>query len=51
MIVIVDFDECEPEPCEYGRCVDGVDSYTCRCDNGFTGEQCEQSKLCHHQHK
>ncbi len=22
-------------------CVDGVDSYTCLCDNGYTGELCD----------
>ena len=42
--LFVDIDECHEEPCEHGRCVDGINSYTCRCDNGYTGEHCEESK-------
>ena len=24
-----------------GHCLDGLDSFNCRCDPGFTGEQCQ----------
>ena len=39
-----DIDNCNPNPCFNGECVDGVASYTCNCDDGWTGENCGQSK-------
>jgi cell division septum initiation protein DivIVA len=35
-------DDCASKPCKNGGiCHDGVDSYTCECANGWTGENCE----------
>ena len=41
-----DIDDCDPDPCQNGgTCTDGVDSYTCTCVTGFTGTDCDTSKL------
>ena len=41
----LDIDNCSPNPCNNGgACTDGVDSYTCTCVAGFTGDICEISK-------
>ena len=38
----LDIDECEGRNCsEQGECQDGIDDYTCNCNNGFTGKDCE----------
>ena len=39
----VDIDDCASNPCENeGRCIDGVNLYTCDCtDTGFMGDNCE----------
>ena len=42
---LVDIDDCDPDQCENGAtCNDGVDSYTCDCVSGYTGNNCETSK-------
>ena len=39
-----DVDDCTVGICQNGgSCVDGVNSYTCSCVAGFTGENCETS--------
>uniref|UniRef100_A0AAQ6ADV3 Notch receptor 3 n=1 Tax=Amphiprion ocellaris TaxID=80972 RepID=A0AAQ6ADV3_AMPOC len=39
---------CQPDPCHHGTCVDGIASYTCNCDAGYTGYRCEnQLNECH----
>ncbi|KAI8493284.1 hypothetical protein Bbelb_292880 [Branchiostoma belcheri] len=35
-------DECLSFPCAHGTCTDGVASYTCSCENGWTGTNCDQ---------
>ena len=44
-ILGVDIDNCHPNPCNNGgTCTDGVDSFTCDCADGWTGETCNESK-------
>ncbi|XP_078692955.1 uncharacterized protein LOC144922781 [Branchiostoma floridae x Branchiostoma belcheri] len=38
-----DIDECLSSPCVHGTCTDGVASYTCSCENGWTGNNCDQN--------
>lgn len=33
----VDFDDCKPNPCRLGRCIDGPNSFSCICPAGMTG--------------
>ncbi|XP_019639758.1 PREDICTED: fibropellin-1-like [Branchiostoma belcheri] len=34
--------DCASSPCAHGTCTDGVASYTCSCENGWTGNNCDQ---------
>ena len=41
----LDINECENEDCNgRGECIDGDNSFTCRCQPGFQGKRCESSK-------
>ena len=41
-----DIDECASVPCKNsGMCVDGIDFFACQCMPGFTGDQCQTSKM------
>ncbi|XP_035693768.1 protein crumbs homolog 1-like [Branchiostoma floridae] len=33
---------CARSPCTHGTCTDDVGSYTCSCENGWTGRDCDQ---------
>jgi hypothetical protein len=33
--------DCFPNPCNFGTCEDGVNSYTCKCDPGYQGPNCD----------
>ncbi|XP_078697540.1 uncharacterized protein LOC144925427 [Branchiostoma floridae x Branchiostoma belcheri] len=37
-----DMDDCASSPCVHGTCTDGVANYTCSCENGWTGDNCDQ---------
>ncbi|KXJ18052.1 Fibropellin-1 [Exaiptasia diaphana] len=34
-------DDCVPNPCTNGKCIDGVNSYTCECIPGYAGKNCQ----------
>ncbi|XP_035671871.1 neurogenic locus notch homolog protein 1-like [Branchiostoma floridae] len=36
------FDNCASSPCTHGTCTNGVGSYTCSCENGWEGTDCDQ---------
>ena len=38
---ITDIDECADGPCEHGNCTDHINSYTCDCDDGYEGDNCD----------
>ena len=38
--------ECASSPCQNGgTCVDSVNSYSCNCDAGFSGANCEAGNI------
>ena len=39
-------DDCIGVNCGNGRCVDGVDSFSCTCNPGFTGPNCDEVDDC-----
>ena len=43
-IIFTDIDDCSPDLCLHGTCTDGVASYTCSCENGWEGVDCNQSE-------
>ena len=37
-----DIDECAPNPCQHGSCLDMVNGYTCECCPGYKGTNCDE---------
>ena len=41
-----DINDCVNDPCKNGgTCTDGIAKYACKCAAGFTGLNCDKSKL------
>ena len=41
----VDNDECASNPCKNGgSCIDGLNTFTCTCADGYSGTDCSNSK-------
>lgn len=36
-----DIDECASSPCVHGTCADHINGYTCSCEPGYTGGNCQ----------
>ena len=42
---MLDIDDCKLDPCKNGgTCIDGINSFSCKCFRGFTGSDCSKSK-------
>uniref|UniRef100_A0A8C7JBD1 EGF-like domain-containing protein n=1 Tax=Oncorhynchus kisutch TaxID=8019 RepID=A0A8C7JBD1_ONCKI len=35
---------CQSDSCYHGECVETINSHSCKCSEGFYGEQCEHGK-------
>ena len=43
---LADIDNCMGVTCSgHGTCEDGVNSHTCFCEEGYTGDNCETGKI------
>ena len=44
MNISTDIDECATSPCIHGSCEDKINDYTCTCDPGWKGKDCDTGK-------
>jgi hypothetical protein len=42
---IPDIDDCSPDPCDHGTCLDQINGFQCICDTGYEDDTCSTSKL------
>ena len=40
-----DINECADQPCVHGTCEDDVNGYTCTCEQGYTGLNCDEGEV------
>ena len=40
-------DECAGDPCLHGTCIDGIADYSCQCDAGYLGRNCDGTSRTH----
>lgn len=38
----ININDCSPNSCLNGKCVDGVNRFECLCDKGYYGDNCEK---------
>jgi len=43
----VNLDDCQSNPCDYGRCIDKINGYECACEPGYTGKWSQIMCLIH----
>ena len=36
---------CQPNPCVHGSCVEITGGYSCTCNSGYTGKNCDTGKV------
>ncbi|CAH1788901.1 unnamed protein product [Owenia fusiformis] len=41
-LICTDGDQCSPNPCSQGTCIDGFNSYVCQCRDNWAGINCDQ---------
>ena len=39
----MNINDCEPNPCKHGVCIDKINAFHCLCHPGFTGPKCRNS--------
>ena len=44
-MIFLEFNNCHPDPCMNGTCMDQDNTYTCSCFDGYKGTNCD-GKLC-----
>lgn len=42
----LDINECHQNPCKAGKCVNHNGDYSCECQKGFTGVDCNEGSKC-----
>lgn len=42
----LEIDECSPNPCVHGTCVDKLSGFQCNCDSGYLGDVCQEINFC-----
>ena len=42
--LISDIDECTSSPCVQGDCTNKENHYTCLCENGWVGDNCDEGQ-------
>ena len=40
-LLLIEEDNCKDSPCDHGSCADGDGDYTCNCDEGWSGKNCD----------